>query len=65
MLFPKYIMQRLCIPSLFQVKTTLFMVFSGGLVVKTPAFTAVDLSLIPDRGTKIPQALWSEVKVAQ
>ena len=41
------------------------MEFSDGLVVKTQAFTAVDLSLIPDRGTKIPQALWSEVKVVQ
>ena len=41
------------------------MEFSGGLVVKTQSFTAVDLSSIPGRGIKIPQALWSEVKAPQ
>ena len=36
--------------------------FPGDPVVK-PAFTAVDLGLIPsDQGTKIPQATWSGTK---
>ena len=32
--------------------------FSGGPVVKTWAFTAVDPGAIPGQGTKIPQAVW-------
>ena len=32
--------------------------FLGGPMVNTRAFTAVNLGLIPGRGTKIPQAMW-------
>ena len=36
--------------------------FPGGPAVKTRVFTAVDLSLTPGRGTKIPQAVWCSPK---